>query len=181
MRNTCILLEISGIQLCPGCWAHVYSSVCVYLLFSSGQELCTWLRLYCIVVLYHGMILNVIYNSVGGWGLGAFLKWWPPSTIWADPLIFHGHHWGCLNNPIFQNLGLCAACWAHFMCHHELWPTSVSHPFSSLNSYLGLTGGKYYQKITIPIFRLVLQHFALPGCFPYILFYRYIFSLLPSG
>ena len=23
-----------------------------------------------------------------GWGLGAFLSWWPPSTMWAGPLIF---------------------------------------------------------------------------------------------
>ena len=75
----------------------------------------------------------------------------------------------------FSNLGLCAACWTHFMRHH------VSHPFSSLNSSLGLAGGKLYQKITIPIFRLVLQNFAIPGCFPYILFYCYLFSLLSSG
>ena len=87
----------------------------------------------------------------------------------------------CLNNTIFSNLGLCAACWAHFMCHHELWPTTVSHPFSSLNNSLGFTGGKQYQKITIPVFRLVLQNFAIPGCFPYIPFYCYLFSLLSSG
>ena len=92
-------------------------------------------------------------------GLGAFLRWWPPSTMWAGPLIFfYGYHRGCLNNPIFSNLGLCAACWAHFMCHHELWPTSVSQPFSFLNSSLGLAGGKYYQKITIPVLRLVIQN-----------------------
>ena len=53
------------------------------------------------------------------------------------------------------------------MSHHELWPTSVSHPFSFLNSSLGLAGEKHYQKITIPIFRLVLQNFAIPGYFPY--------------
>ena len=34
-----------------------------------------------------------------------------------------------------------------------------------------LLRGKYYQKINIPIFRIVLQNFGLPGCFPYILFY----------
>ena len=67
------------------------------------------------------------------------------------------------------------------MCHHELWPTSVRHPFSFLNSSLGLAGGKHYLKITIHIFRLVLQSFAIPGCFPYILFYGYLFSLLSSG
>ena len=43
------------------------------------------------------------------------------------------------------------------MCHHE-----------------GLAGGKHYQKITIPIFRLVFQNVVLPGCFPYNLFYSYV-------
>ena len=65
--------------------------------------------------------------------------------------------------PSCRIWGLCAACWAHFMCHHELWPTSVSHPFSFLDSSLRLAGGKYYQEITIPIFRLVRQTFAIPG------------------
>ena len=37
------------------------------------------------------------------------------------------------------------------------WPTSVSHPFSSLNNSLGLAGGKHYQKITIPIKILLFQ------------------------
>ena len=58
--------------------------------------------------------------------------------------------------PSFWILGLCAACWAHFMCHYELWPTSVNHPFSSLNSSLGLAGGKCCQEITIHIFRLFI-------------------------
>ena len=71
--------------------------------------------------------------------------------------------------PFIFNLGVNVACWAHFMCHHELWPTSVSHPVSSFNSSLGFAGGKHYQKITIPIFRLVLQNVVIPVCFPYIL------------
>ena len=111
-------------------------------------------------------------HAICGWGLGAFLRWWPPSAMWADPLIFLWR--GCLNNPIFSNFGLCAACWAHFMYHHELWPTSVGHPFSFLNSFWGLTGEKHYQKITIHIFKLVLQNFAIPSYFPYILFYGYL-------
>ena len=55
------------------------------------------------------------------------------------------------------------------MCHHELWPTAVGHPFSFLNSSWGLTGGKHYQKITIAIFRFVLENFTIAGYFPYIL------------
>ena len=35
--------------------------------------------------------------------------------------LFKYHHQGCLNYPIFSNLGLCTAC---FVCHRELWPTS---------------------------------------------------------
>ena len=49
-----------------------------------------------------------------------------------------------------------------------------------MNSALGLAGGKHYQKITIPIFRPVLQNFAFLGCFPDILCCSY-YSLLPSG
>ena len=83
--------------------------------------------------------------------------------------------------PSFSNFRLCAAYWAHFMCHHELWLTSVSHLFSSLNSSSDSAGGKDYQKTTIPIFRLILQNFAIPGYFPYIIFYSCLFSLLSSA
>ena len=116
-----------------------------------------------------------------GWGLsygGGHLQ--PCGRVLS---YIYGHHRGCLNNPIFSNLGLCAACWACLICHHELWPTSASHLFSSLNSSLGFAGGKHNKKITIPIFRLVLRNFAIPGYFPYtcILFYSCLFSLLSSG
>ena len=77
--------------------------------------------------------------------------------------------------PSFLIWQLFAACWAQFMCHHDLWPTSGSHPFSSLNSSLGYAGGYYYPKITIPIFRLILEKFAFPGCFSYCLFYLSLF------
>ena len=58
---------------------------------------------------------------------------------------------------------------------------NISESYLLLNSSLGFAGGKHYQEITIPIFRLVLQNFDIPGCFPYILFYRYLFSLRSSG
>ena len=109
-----------------------------------------------------------------------YLRWWPPSTfnVWMGPLSFLWPPPGCLNNTVFSNLSLCAACWAHFMCHHEVWPTSVGHPFSFLNSSWGLTWEKHYQKITIAIFSFVLQNCTIPGYFPYISFYRYLFSSL---
>ena len=121
-----------------------------------------------------------ILSEQCGWGLGGFLRWWPPSTMWAGPLIYLWPPPGKSEKSHLFQLGLYSACWARFMCHHDLWPTSVTHPFS-LDSSLGFAGGKHYQKITIPIFRLGLQNFAIPGCFPYILFYRNPFSLLSSG
>ena len=66
------------------------------------------------------------------------------------------------------------------MCHHKLWSTTVIHPFSFLSGSLGLAGGKHYRKITIPIFRLVLQNFAILGYFPDNLFHCYLFSLVSS-
>ena len=41
--------------------------------------------------------------------------------------------------PSFRIWVLCAAYWGHFMCHHKLWPTSVSHPFSFHNNFLPLS------------------------------------------
>ena len=58
-------------------------------------------------------------------------------------------------------------------CGQHQWV--IPSPFST-----GFSGEKPYQKIIIPIFRLVLQNFAVPDCFPYIPFYRYLFSLLTS-
>ena len=78
--------------------------------------------------------------------------WWVGVGVFSNVVATFNHVGGffnlfmattCLNNPIFSNLGLCAACWAHFMYHRELWPTSVGHPFSFLNSSWGLVGGKY--------------------------------------
>ena len=61
-------------------------------------------------------------------------------------------HRRCLNNPIFWDLGLCAACWAHFMCHHKLSSTSVSQPFF-LNS-------SYGTKQTCQPLRILRNHYA---------------------
>ena len=55
------------------------------------------------------------------------------------------------------------------MCQHELWPTSVSHPFSVLDSYLGLAGGKPFQKITISILDLFFRSLLFQVAF--ILYY----------
>ena len=56
------------------------------------------------------------------------IMWWPHSTTWTF-YLYKCHHHGCLNNPILSTSGLHVACWVYFMCYHELWPTSASHPF----------------------------------------------------
>ena len=91
--------------------------------------------------------------------------------------LFIATTWDVWIIPFFSNLGLCATCWAHFMCHHELWPTLVGHPFSTLISSLGLAGGKHYQKITIS----TNQHFSELVMTKYInaVGLRHIFVLRP--
>ena len=85
-----------------------------------------------------------------GWGF-------PKVDVWIIPSFrIRGHSMFCMLSTFHPRIKY-RTC---FMCHHELWPTSVSHPFSSFNSPVGLAGGKYYQKITIPIFEFVLQNFA---------------------
>ena len=121
------------------------------------------------------------FQAKCGWALGSCKAVVTFNYLGKSFNLFKYHHQGCLNSPTFSNLGSCAACRTHSMCHHELWPTSPSHPFSSLNSSLGLAGGKHYEKIIIPIFRLVLQNFVLPHCFLCILFCHYLLSLLSSG
>ena len=66
----------------------------------------------------------------------------------------------------------CAACWARFVCHNELWPTSLTCPFSSPNRSLGLAGGKY-RKLTITSSDLLSKIFSF-GLLPLYLIYCYI-------
>ena len=116
-------------------------------------------------VLGNGLLPN------GGWGLGAFLRWWPPSTLWAGPLIFLWPPPGMSESlRIWGYVLPVEHIWCVFTnCGRHQWTIS-----SLLNSSLALVGGKHYQEITIPVFWLVLQNFAIPGYFPYLLFYRYI-------
>ena len=58
----------------------------------------TWHNEFEKIILSH---INAIWVGVEG-----FLRWWPPSTIWAGPVIFLWLPPGCLNNPIFPNLVL---------------------------------------------------------------------------
>ena len=83
------------------------------------------------------------------------------------------HHRGCLNHPIFSNLGLYTARWARFICHHELLLTSISHSISSLNSSLDFAEGNL--KITILSLDMFVKIFLFQVDFP-ILFSIAVFS-----
>ena len=110
------------------------------------------------VLCYHLDSMYAWYQFVDE-GLGGSLRWWSPSTMWVGPLISLWTPQGMSEWSHLFEFGLYAVCWVHFVCRHKLWPTWVSHPFSFLNISLG---------------------FAIPGYFPYILFYHYLFSLLSS-
>ena len=116
--------------------------------------------------------ISLLLDLKSRWVLGAFLRWWPLSAMWMGPLICYGRHRGCLNNPIFFNLGLCAACWADLMCRRELWPISVSHPFPFLIGSLGLAGKK---DITRKLLSLSLDLFFKILLFPVNYIYIWMF------
>ena len=129
--------------------------------------------------LFPNNIFKCIFLNESGWELGAFLRWWPPSAMWSGPFIFYGCHGGCLND-ILSNLGLRAACWAYFMCHHELWPTSMSRPFSSLNSSFGLTEGENISRKLLSLsldlfFKILLFQVAFLIFFSIAIFSPYFF------
>ena len=165
IRHQCRWVLLSFLALvrpsnCPWAWVLVLRTNCL-------EEMVYISACWCILMIYtqfidaHGYYCLSVRSSVHlGLGLGLARGWLLPSLgdtgdicchYWQHIIVLWliGLHLGCLYNPIFSNLELCAACWARFMCHHELWPTSVSHPFSSLNSSLSFAGRKHYQKITL--------------------------------
>ena len=75
-----------------------------------------------------------------GWGVSKVVATF--NHVGGSFNLFMATTWDVRIIQSFSNLGLCAACWARFICHHELWPAAVSHPFSSLNSSLGFAWEK---------------------------------------
>ena len=130
-----------------------------------GVGVCVWGgggEISCVFQL-RGLKVHNITHLPSGWGLSLQPYGWVLQ-------YFYGHHLGCLKNPIFSNLVLCAHCWAHFMCHHELWPTWLSHPFPFLNSSFGYSGRKHYQKLLLLSLDLFFKFLLFPCCFPFVLF-----------
>ena len=104
------------------------------------------------------------FNHVGG-SFNLFMA--ATGNVWIIPslriwdYVLHVEHFSC----VIKNCGQ----------HQGVIPSPLSIVL------LGFAVWKHYQKIIITIFRLVLQNFAILGCFPYIIFYRYFCSLLSSG
>ena len=105
---------------------------------------------------------------------------------WSWPRIFKGQFLkSCISgiagpNNVKWKGRKSIGCWVNNVTLTFGHMHGLNHRFSRSNS-LGFAGGKHYQKITIPIFGLVLQNFVIPGYLSYTRFYRYLFSLLSSG
>ena len=102
--------------------------------------------------------LLVTFNDVGG------------------PLIFSRFK-GCVNNPFFSNFRLYSACWARFMCHHEMWPTLVVIHCPLPIALYALMEENITRKLPslyLGLFFILLYHAALLFLF----FYHYLFSFL---
>ena len=130
---------------------------------SNGRDCCRdhiwhmWLTHWLLIICVGGL-----------WDL--YLSWWPPSKICVRPVIFLSATTGkseiipmssVLKKVDKLNLSLSLSLsfriWGYVLhVEHVSCVKSgsilVNHPFSFLNSSLGLVGGKYYQEI----FRCVL-------------------------
>ena len=108
----------------------------------------------------------------------------PPTPIHVRGSFesFYGHHRLYLHNPVFSNLGLCAVCRVHFMCHQELWPSSVDHPFSFLLVALRPYWSNTYRKLLALSIDLFFKVSLFQATF-LIFFHRAVFSpySLPNG
>ena len=106
---------------------------------------------------WHGSISALL--ALCEWvGLGDFLRWWPLNHLGGSfrLSLFIATTRNAWIIPSFRIWGYVLHV-EHVSCIIiNLWPTSASHPFFPPNSSLGFSGGKYYQKIAIPIFRLSL-------------------------
>ena len=116
-----------------------------------------------------------------------------PDCFMVFILCMYLYTWNVSWSPLFHSLNSLHVYWPRqlrvfqhltsllFLAkHHELWSTSVNHPFPFLNASLDLTGirTKCYQKI-IPTFWHVFQNFALLVAF--LIFCAFLSFIHTSG
>ena len=135
------------------------------------------MRPFTVVLL--AITLNVFWNNFfsSRWGLGDFLMWWPPSTMWADPLIYlwpsTGDVW--IIPPLWiWDYVLHVSC-VITNCGQHQWAIP-----SPLNSSLGFAGGKHNQKLLSLsldlFFKILLFQVAFLTFFSIAIFSPYFFS-----
>ena len=98
---------------------------------SNAENVSIWWR--------HHVVENTKPRIIYGLGLGLnFLRYW---HLQQHSRPFNLCMW-CHQRypPILSNWRLWIVCLTHFMCHHEVWPTSVNHTRSFLNNPLGHAG-----------------------------------------
>ena len=84
--------------------------------------------------IYATYIIYIISCHLKVWGWGSFFK--VVVTLNHVGGSFNLNHRDVWIIPSFRMWGYVLHVEARFMCHHELWLISVSHPFSSLSSAL---------------------------------------------
>ena len=83
----------------------------------------------------------------------------PSRDVWTIILSF----W------VWGYMWLCAACWVHFMCHHKLWLTSVTHPFPLSIALKALLEKNITRKLPSLSLDVFLKNLLFQFFFPYIL------------
>ena len=171
-----------------GCLSHncVNQPGCSWFQFELDRFMLNFCQMLCWFVT--SLIQDNNIQSKVKWRNGILAKLQLKGT-WLGPTVL------CIYNLVSMTLfsadfdqgchcfefGLCAACWANFVCHHELLPTSMSHCFSFLNSSLGVVGGKHCQKmlsLSLNLFSKSLLFYVAFLIFCAILILFIVFSLV---
>ena len=143
----------------------------------KGRNLPFWI---CLILyrpsLSSPYIFRVISLTNRVWGLGAFLRWWPPSTMGLGPLInLMATTWDVWIITSFFEFGIMCCMLSTSPVSSRILVNIRESPLLLSKWRLRFCWRKHY-----PIFWLALRNFAIPVCFPYIILYRYLFSLVTS-
>ena len=119
--------------------------------------------------------------TTSGLGLETFPRWWPPSTMWACPLIFSWPPPGMAEQSHLLEFGvMCCMLSTFHVSPRIVAKVSESSLPLSLNSPLGVAGGKYHKKITLPnlFFKILLFQAAFRIFFSIVIFLLTFFWLV---
>ena len=144
----------------------------------------SWMKIYGFWFKFTEVCSKDPINNIPGFPTWVqIMAWrWPGGKPLYEPMMVRLPMYIWVTQPQLILISQCFLCTFNVLLRIVANSTESSLLFSQFkNSLLGLAGGKHYQKIIIPIFRLVPQNFALPCCFLYILCYPIYLFLLSSG